>query len=72
MEGRPRSTIVKRALEQPDAEKAPFDWRIVFFPWQDDPTYCDEKPAKLTEETLRYFVDKPGFSLGQMSWYQRA
>ena len=26
----------------------------------------------LTEETLAYFAGKPGFSLGQMSWYQRA
>ena len=37
-----------------------------------DPACCDAKPQVLTEETLRYFSDKPGFSLGRMSWYQRA
>jgi O-methyltransferase domain len=42
------------------------DWR------EGDPAYCGAKPQVLTEETLRYFADKPGFSLGQMSWYQRA
>ena len=42
------------------------DWR------EGDPAYCGAKPQVLTEETLRYFSDKPGFSLGQMSWYQRA
>ena len=64
--------IVKPALETPEEEKQPDDWRVVFFPWQDDPAYCDQEPRQLTEETLRYFSDKPGFSAGQMSWYQRA
>ena len=32
---------------------------------------CDAEPRRLTEETLRYFADKPSFSVGQMSWYQR-
>jgi hypothetical protein len=44
---------------------------VVFFPWHDDPAYCDAEPRHLTEETLRYFADKPGFRAGQMSWYQR-
>ena len=64
--------IVKKALETPEEQKQPDDWRVVFFPWQDDPAYCDAEARPLTEETLRYFADKPGFSLGQMSWYQRA
>ena len=54
--------IVKKALEPPEEHKHPDDWRVVFFPWQDDPAYCDAEPASLTEETVRYFVDKPGFS----------
>jgi hypothetical protein len=64
--------IVKKALETPEEQKQPDDWRVVFFPWQIDKAYCDPEPQALSEETLRYFSDKPGFSLGQMSWYQRA
>ena len=45
---------------------------MVFFPWQDDPAYCDAEPQPLKEETVRYFSDKPGFSNGQKSWYQKA
>jgi hypothetical protein len=45
---------------------------VVFFPWQDDPAYRDQEPRQLSQETLAYFADKPGFSVGQMSWYQRA
>ncbi len=41
-------------------------------PRNDDPAYGDPEPQALTQETLRYFSDKPGFSLGRMSWYQRA
>ena len=63
---------MKKALETPEEQKHPDDWRVVFFPWHDDPAYCDAEPRQLTEETLRYFADKPGFSVGQMSWYQRA
>src|SRR5262245_14573585 len=70
--GGPLWDIVKKALEAPEGQKQPDDWRVVFFPWQDDPAYCDAEPQTLTEETLRYFADKPGFSAGQMSWYQRA
>ena len=64
--------IVRPALETPEEEKQSDDWRVVFFPWQDDPAYSDAEPRSLTQETIRYFSDKPGFSLGQMSWYQRA
>ena len=64
--------IVRKALETPKEQKQPDDWRVVFFPWQDDPGYCDAEPRPLTQETLRYFADKPGFTVGQMSWYQRA
>ena len=64
--------IVKKGLETAEEQKQPDDWRVVFFPWQDDPAYRDADPQTLTEETLRYFADKPGFSAGQMSWYQRA
>jgi hypothetical protein len=64
-------SLVKSALEMPEEQKGPFDWRVVFFPWQDEPTYCDAVARPLTEETRRYFADKPAFSLGQQSWYQR-
>ncbi len=64
--------IVKNALERPEQQKQPDDWRVVFFPWQDDPAYCDAEGRPLTEGTLRYFSDKPGLSTWQMSWYQRA
>jgi hypothetical protein len=64
--------IVKKALETPEEQKQPDDWRVVFFPWTDDPDYADSEPQALTAGTIRYFSDKPGFSLGQMSGYQRA
>jgi hypothetical protein len=64
--------IVKKALEMPEEQKHVDDWRICFFPWSADPLYCDAEPQALKEETIRYFADKPGHSLGQQSWYQRA
>ena len=64
-------SLVKSALETPEAQKGSLDWRVVFFPWQEEPSYCDAVPRPLREETQRYFADKPGFSPGQMSWYQR-
>jgi hypothetical protein len=63
---------VKKALETPEEQKHADDWRVVFFPWQHDPAYCDAEPQPLKEETVRYFSDKPGFSVGQKSWYQKA
>ena len=32
-------SLVKSALETPEEQKGPLDWRVVFFPWQDDPSY---------------------------------
>ena len=46
--------IVKKALETPEEQKQPDDWRVVFFPWQIDNAYCDPEPQALSEETLRY------------------
>ena len=63
--------LVKSALETPEDQKGPLDWRVVFFSWQDEPTYCDASPRPLSEETRRYFADKPDISHGQQSWYQR-
>ena len=64
--------IVRKTLETPEEQKQPDDWRVVFFPWTDDADYADCEPQALTAETIRYFSDEPGFSLGQMSGYQRA
>ena len=64
-------SLVKSALETPEDQKGPLDWRVFFFPWQDEPTYCDAVPRPLSEETRRYFADKPDISPGQQSWYQR-
>ena len=65
--------LVKQALETPEERKGPFDWRLAFFPWYEDPGYCDAISRPLSVETRRYFEGKPGLSLspGQMSWYQR-
>jgi hypothetical protein len=64
-------SLVKSALETPEDQKGPLDWHVVFFPWQDEPAYCDALPRPLSEETRRYFADKPGIALGHQSWYQR-
>jgi hypothetical protein len=68
-------SLVKSALETPEEQKGPLDWRVVFFPWQDDPSYCDAVPRPIGEEMARYFAGLPAsageFSPGQMSWYQR-
>jgi hypothetical protein len=63
--------LVKSALETPEERKGPLDWRVVFFPWTDEPAYCDAVPRPLSEETRRYFADKSHIGLGQQSWYQR-
>ncbi|HEY0725862.1 MAG TPA: hypothetical protein VGD41_18080, partial [Pyrinomonadaceae bacterium] len=64
-------SLVKSALETPEDQKGPLDWRVVFFPWQNEPFYCDAIPRPLSEETQRYFADKPDITPGQQSWYQR-
>jgi hypothetical protein len=64
-------SLVKSALETPEDHKGPLGWRVVFFPWQNEPSYCDAVPRPLSEETRRYFADKPEISLGHQSWYQR-
>jgi hypothetical protein len=68
-------SLVKSALETPEEQKGPLDWRVVFFPWQHDPSYKDAVPRPLGEETARYFAGLPAsageFSPGQISWYQR-
>jgi hypothetical protein len=65
--------IVKGALETPEEQKGPLDWRVIFYPWQDEPGYCDAVPRPLSEETQRYFEGLHNISVspGQMSWYQR-
>lgn len=45
--------IVKKALETPEEQKQPDDWRVVFFPWQNDQEYMDSEPEALTAETIR-------------------
>ena len=68
-------SLVKSALETPEEQKGPLDWRVVFFPWQHDPKYKDAVPRPVGEETARYFAGLPAsageFSPVQMSWYQR-
>ena len=66
-------SLVKSALETPEEQKGPLDWTTCFFPWTDEPDYCDAVPRPLSEETLRYFEGMPAISFapGQMSWYQR-
>jgi hypothetical protein len=65
--------LVKSALETPEEQTGPLDWRVVFFPWIDDPSYCDEVARPLSDETRRYFAGLSNVSVtpGQMSWYQR-
>ena len=63
--------LVKSALETPEEQKGPLDWSVVFFNWQDDPSYSDAVPRPINEETRRYFVGLPAsageFSPGQIS-----
>ena len=68
--------LVKSAFETPVEQKGPLDWRVVFFPWTDEPNYCDEVPRPLGEETRRYFeglsaAAEISVTPGQVSWYQR-
>jgi hypothetical protein len=65
--------LVKSALETPEEQKGPLDWRVVFFPWIDDPSYCDAVARPLSDETRRYFAELASINVtpGQMSWYQR-
>jgi hypothetical protein len=40
--------LVKQALETPEEQKGPFDWRLAFFPWYEEPGYCDAVPRPLS------------------------
>ena len=57
--------IVKKALETSEERKQPDDWRVVFFPWQDDPAYRDQEPRQLSQETLPISPTSPGSALGR-------
>ena len=48
--------LVRSALELPEEEKGPSDWRVTFFPWWDEPGYCDPAPRHLSGDTRRYFA----------------
>jgi hypothetical protein len=67
-------TIVKPALETPEAQKGPTDWRVMFFPWWIDPTYeippTRHEPPDLTEylNELEARIGGP-LSPGQRAWY---
>ena len=40
-------SLVKSALETPEEQKGPLDWRVVFFPWQHDPSTGTRSRARL-------------------------
>ena len=42
-------SLVKSALETPEEQKGPLDWRVVFFPWHHEPAYSDAVPRPLGE-----------------------
>ena len=52
-------SLVKSALETPEQEKGPLDWRVAFFPWRDESAYSDAVPRPVGEETARYFAGLP-------------
>jgi hypothetical protein len=62
----------RKALETPEEQKQPDDWRVVFFPGKTTRSIWTPSPRRLPRRRFDIFADKPGFSLGQMSSYQRA
>jgi hypothetical protein len=69
--------IVKTALETPEADKTDKDWRIVFFPWWKDPTYCVEGDVATINPAIATYLDDMErttghtFSPQQRLWYDR-
>lgn len=68
---------VIKAMTLKDEHRTEMDFKFVFFPWFDDPTYTvrgDE--SQLTEKTLDYFKELTAtlgrtFTTGQMIWWQK-
>jgi hypothetical protein len=46
---------------------------VIFFPWQNDPAYCDARPQALTEETIHYFAARQAwtFAFADSRWEWR-
>jgi hypothetical protein len=69
--------IVKTALETPEADKTDKDWRIVFFPWWKDPTYCVEGDVATISPAIATYLDDMERTTGhtftpqQRLWYDR-
>jgi hypothetical protein len=69
--------IVKQALETPESEKTDKDWRVVFFPWWKDPTYCVEGDVATVNPATAKYLDEMQATTGhtftpqQRLWYDR-
>ena len=63
-------SLVKAALEIPEEQKGPLDWRVVFFPWTTSRLLrCDSASAQRGDTAI--FAATPDTIPGQKSWYQR-
>jgi hypothetical protein len=64
-------------METPEEQKTDKDWRVVFFPWYNDPTYrIDGDPATINPATNQYLDDMQAqtgcvFTPQQRLWYDR-
>jgi hypothetical protein len=64
-------------LETPEADKTDKDWRIVFFPWWKDPTYCVEGDVATISPAIATYLDDMERTTGhtftpqQRLWYDR-
>lgn len=69
---------IELALEAPEQDKTPEDWRLRFFPWWVDKRNVREgRAARIDAETHRYLDEKQAelgitFSPGQRLWYYQA
>lgn len=69
--------IVKGALETPEEAKTDKDWRVVFFPWWKDPTYCVEGDVSTIQPAIATYLDDMERTTGhtftpqQRLWYDR-
>jgi hypothetical protein len=69
--------LVKASMETPEEQKTDKDWRVVFFPWYNDPTYrLDGDPATISPAISQYLDQMQSqtghtFSDQQRLWYDR-
>jgi hypothetical protein len=69
--------LVKGAMETPEEQKTDKDWRVVFYPWWNDPTYWLNGDSSTVSPVINQYLDEMEKATGhtftpqQRLWYDR-